>query len=556
MLTRAEIQSLLTEDLYYRKTENWPLLTLNDDLNQTFSITRPTAKGMLNLTYYDLINFDNLKDIKQKINNLYPFTNELLKKFKGHVIAAGGAIVKAIYDNHSSTDIDFFFYDLDAEEANRLRLEIIEYLFLRLKEFDPNKQLKFHVERNQYVTTVKAEFTSDLNNKYIIVYQFIHRIYPNISSILGGFDLSVAMVAYDGDNIYSIPLDKWSISHKTIIVDTKRRSTSFEHRLLKYYSHYNIGLLFPGISQEIINGVYDRSQNNFDTLYNKIIEVAQNHNYDFDFYHYGQSDLKTMFVNTLKVNSYQIQKEENIFPAFRFSHKQTWQKITNRPCDRNNIEDAFLNKTSDYGCDYNPTWPACRPHINGKNLRFDRLTAVCSVYSFNQNYNNVITELTNEISNPNVEIDIDHYYEMTRKARSFHNNKKHDKVDPNYDFYKMVKYFGKLAPEVMKVRDTDQYFDYVQIMAEKMIANAKICVDNLVGIKWITENPGRQWTSSINPIIEDPRLWYGKHYIPVLTGIPEEIETCLRLARLRSIWSCLPDDVFNHILLYVLGNCI
>jgi hypothetical protein len=43
--------------------------------------------------------------------------------------------------------------------------------------------------------------------------------------------------------------------------------------------------------------------------------------------------------------------------------------------------------------------------------------------------------------------------------------------------------------------------------------------------------------------------------VPVLTGIPEEIETCLRLARLRSIWSCLPDEIFNLILLFVMKNC-
>lgn len=87
-----------------------------------------------------------------------------------------------------------------------------------------------------------------------------------------------------------------------------------------------------------------------------------------------------------------------------------------------------------------------------------------------------------------------------------------------------------------------------------MTENAKIQQNNLIGIKWITENPGRQWTSSINPIIEDPRNWYGKHYIPVKTGIPTEIESCLRLARLRSIWNLLPDDIFNVILLYIMKN--
>lgn len=87
-----------------------------------------------------------------------------------------------------------------------------------------------------------------------------------------------------------------------------------------------------------------------------------------------------------------------------------------------------------------------------------------------------------------------------------------------------------------------------------MISNGIICQKNLVGIKWITTNPGRQWTSSLNPVYEDPREWYGKHYIPVLTGIPESIETCLRLARLQRTeagFSMLPKEVFDIILLYI-----
>lgn len=116
---------------------------------------------MLYLTYYDPIKFNNLINIKQKINIMYPFANQLLYKFKGDLIVAGGAIVKAIYDNYSRTDIDFFFYNLDVGQSNRLKIEAVEYLFSRLK---------FHVERDQYVTTVKAEFIVTTINKQIVVY--------------------------------------------------------------------------------------------------------------------------------------------------------------------------------------------------------------------------------------------------------------------------------------------------------------------------------------------------------------------------------------------------
>ena len=125
------------------------------------------------------------------------------------------------------------------------------------------------------------------------------------------------------------------------------------------------------------------------------------------------------------------------------------------------------------------------------------------------------------------------------------------------EFYEILRIFGKLLPLIvdsLRNNNINFYDECVKMIIDKMINNAKICQEKLIGINWITKNPGRQWTSSINPIIEDPREWYGKHYIPVKTGIPEDIETCLRLARLRSIWTVLPKEIFDKIL-YDIAEC-
>lgn len=116
----------------------------------------------------------------------------------------------------------------------------------------------------------------------------------------------------------------------------------------------------------------------------------------------------------------------------------------------------------------------------------------------------------------------------------------------------LFKSFGLLSNEILNNED---YIKIRDLMIENINKNNKICKDNLTGIKWITENPGRQWTSSINPIFKDPRDWYGKHYIPVLIGIPPEVETCLRLMKLektKSYWSILPKEIFDLILYYIL----
>jgi hypothetical protein len=74
-------------------------------------------------------------------------------------------------------------------------------------------------------------------------------------------------------------------------------------------------------------------------------------------------------------------------------------------------------------------------------------------------------------------------------------------------------------------------------------------------MQWIDQDPGRQWTSSINPIIKKPEDFYGEYYVPFGLGIPCDIETTMRLARKfrkGSFFAELPTDLFKLILIYVL----
>jgi hypothetical protein len=93
------------------------------------------------------------------------------------------------------------------------------------------------------------------------MYQFIHRIYPDISSIIGGFDLSASAIAYNEKEIYTTPLGCWSLINKAIIIDMGRRSTSYEHRLKKY-NRYGFRLIFPGLTKEIIDNELVKIYNN------------------------------------------------------------------------------------------------------------------------------------------------------------------------------------------------------------------------------------------------------------------------------------------------------
>jgi hypothetical protein len=103
-------------------------------------------------------------------------------------------------------------------------------------------------------------------------------------------------------------------------------------------------------------------------------------------------------------------------------------------------------------------------------------------------------------------------------------------------------------------RDTSNPDD---ISNMRLSLSAKIIAakQRLTGVNWILRNPGKQWTSSINPIVADPRQWYGEHYRSYRIG-NEDLETTLRLCRLRRgnpfSKGFMPLDMFKLLLRYII----
>lgn len=546
-IEREEIIALLTQDSYYRKFGNWALLTNKDivDGNRTVKITSPYF--IVRDKYWSLVNvsFDKFQSI---IEENHPHCTKLLTKFSGHIVAAGGAVCKSIirnqqndnYTTHHPNDIDIFFYNLTIEEANGIRIEIIKFL---IAKWNTDRII---VTRNKFVTTIYVTVTTQYGYNNTYIYQLIHRIYPNISAIIGGFDLSICMVAYDGKEIYATPLGAWSIINQSILIDLQRRSTSFEHRICKYFN-YGINIIFPGLLQKTIYDciVNPKKSRNYQEVYEKIKELASTYNY-----HVIDINMINNHKNELLFSDQQ--QKENILPFLHindgcnqlrksddvgFDH-YSYNEIKINIMSYDQKETRYTNKISDY---FHKIDTRYIPQQNATRLRLNNLAAVVSVLGDN---------IEDEVNKPNIQFNeevIEQYRQNANKAR-------YKDEDEYLDNCRLTKFFGKLVSEVREIRNSEQYEKYVDRMIDIMKENFKICSNNLVGIKWITKNPGRQWTASINPIFEDPRNWYGKHYLPVVTGIPIEIETCLRLAQLRSIWSLLPKDLFDLLLSYIAKN--
>jgi hypothetical protein len=544
-ITKKEITELLTQDSYYRKLKQWPLLNFNDIF--PLKKYRSIDEMFYTSSYGSINNKIDMSTISNNINVKFSFIDKLLIKFNGHLVTCGGAIVKSIFDDHSRGDIDLFFYDLTIEEANKMRLDAIEFLINSWEEneaeYNYDNYVNYYIKRNEFTTTL---FISTNDNDFY-EYQFIHRIYPDMSSIIGGFDLSICMIAYDGKQIYATPLGAWSIQNKSIIIDTKRRSTSFEYRLQKY-NLSGIRLIFPGISNQLIEDFYN-DNDPYKKMINKMTDIAKEYGYSYgpnneDFEYEGEALSKNL--------SHNIQKKKDILPYIKLSG---YNSINTIPYDRINIENRLINKISDYN--YLSSHPKCFSNINAQQLRSDNLYSVYSILNLDTK-NNIRNQLIDDIENPNLMIDdsvISNFNERVEKVRNPFKRESRDKrYNKNIDFYRLVKCFGKLTSKVIEIRDTDEYYKYRDIIVDKMMINAEICKKNLIGIKWITQNPGRQWTSSINPIIADPREWYGKHYDPVVTGIPSEVENIMRLMRLsktESVWNMIDNDVFNVICLHL-----
>ena len=566
IIDRQEIQRVLTQDSHYRKIQKWPLLTYesfaticnHDDIE---------VVDMLNIklhTRHDLGSiYIDLSKFVLNLNDKYKFANEILHKFQGHLVACGGCVFNSLIDvdeikdqylrrnikiSVKHSDLDLFFYDLTIEQANKMRISVICEIISNWK-YRSNYDAKFVIKRNEFVTSV---YVFDCrNDKLLVEYQLIHRIYPDISSIIGGFDIGACMLAYDGYQIYTTPLGAWSLKNRSIIVDTKRRSTSYEHRLVKYFKR-TFRIIFPGLSDQLVNRrkVIGSSSESEENLKQHILSLIKNSGYKIN-------NINNIINECTKIQNI---SDDNVSPQnLVINYEFGYNKLSLTRYNNRSLSEKALIKISDYHNDSDMSFNEFIK-ANLTKLRLNNLKSVSSLIIINNEFDqNIYDLIVNDVKNPNLQLNetsIADYKSIIIDVKLHFNNNRSIWASNGY-FYEMVRYFGNLTNEVLNIKDVKEIDHYENVMMTIMNDNAKICEEKLKGIKWITENPGRQWTSSINPIIANPREWYGENYIPVVTGIPLDIESCLRLMRLprtESYLSYLPTEIFNLILFYISKN--
>ncbi|MFS8158918.1 MAG: hypothetical protein ACMG6E_01655, partial [Candidatus Roizmanbacteria bacterium] len=552
----------------------------------------------------------SLLNLQHTLNNNHPFVTELLLLFKDHLVVCGGSLTRAIINehefrgHHGTSDVDFFFYDLERAQATQLREDAISHLFMLWQTNDIRKldgyqnedpmqdRLSFVVHRNQLVTTVSIVLSDE---QTCFQYQFIHRIYPSISSIIGGFDLGPCMIAYDGKELYATPLGAWSIQNKAIIVDTKRRSPSFEYRLNKF-CQLGFAVIFPGLPRDYyincygeLHGIKEREFSEKAklrepdvTLRTRILALADELDYDVTVDHDAWDEI---FVKNNSEDDDEYDRPIKVcLPYLELKPQDAHCKIW--PTNRSNK--SMPEKLSDYN--YNEMYCSLVPFANGTRLRHGNFAGLLSIIELPLiGDGDIRTALRRDLVEPDLGFEssgvIFEYIQRTEKmmvprqstilsSHSYAEQRgKYDdrgnKMTPKrwqkcYEKYvneikHCTEYFEKLQMQRLfgqVIHDRSKIPKIASELVQKMTKNHEIGVAGLTGLQWITQNPGGQYhTSSFNPIIRDPKDWYGPDYIKVWTGMPELMESNLRLIRRAGTdLSTLQKEIFDQILRFIAAH--
>lgn len=497
---REEARAILTRDMLQRRERNWPLIKIS---------------------YFPAW-------LEGKMSE-FPALHQILDKYRGKLTLCGGLpgyfLLNVPLNNKTSLDADLFFHNVMETEANQM----LEDCVATIVAVETKLGRSVRIERRQFITNVVSQRPDAMNpNESWITrtYQFVQRIYPSLNAVLGGFDIPLSSFAYDGIELWATESAYWSIHRHCIVVDTTRRSTSYEHRLLKYCRRFGCDVFFPGLDystkenmpvEDLVRQIAKQVESNRMTFCNSRGRVKMPLTWLFD--HLQPSNVRHEFdriyaTTNGKVNvAYKslddpLRRVANIKRYSDYSDSRmlsAWIPAANATMLRANNCEGVMTFTE---------WPA-GTIVSEQDVRtaFQQLVRSPCVQ----------TSPIMHFGNPQLELS-----SWSIKAMGIFQ----DKIINNKQF--------TLGQQAALVREINQH----------VTDEARRMETVLTGISWITTNPGRQWTSSCNPIFEDPRQFYGPNYVPFWIGIPCEIETTLRLFRLRTgnFISMLPRDVFNLLL--------
>lgn len=483
------------------------------------------------------------KYVAKHLYKHYAYLQEMFNNvdISDNVIVAGGALFNSIInftsrygDHYNLTDVDIFIHvplDYANGDLNK-RKERADFIVKTIinglcnfygkdvecddEDADDSECSNCGEKHLSHVRVVKNDYTITINcldpnepeggyyhrRKRYLKYQIILRLYSHPSEVLHGFDVGCAAIGFDGVNVFTTTLGKFALEYGYNILDTTRRSTSYEYRLQKYRAR-GIGIIFPGME----NG----KEVKFGKAYIRPSRRGTNHGTCFyKSYLYNYSGVKP-------VSDYSTHGDGDVRNIRCLIYgKKDYITIGARNAAVKDISTwSFFSSgytvADVYAEHFNPFERRPRRRWYWYRWRGSKLVEYLLHYTKEE-----LTKITNtyienaELANPDIEFPV---------------------------------YIGNVdkVEEVIREIAKDKHSEEIAEIEERMRE-----------IRWITDNPGRQdrLTSSINPIFEDPRGWYGEAYAPFSLFLPINVLDYLWWTHKRRYahWCMLPKNVMKIII--------
>lgn len=570
-----DIRRVLTADMFYRRQRKWPLIEI------------PEGQVMFPLGEREIAQSLDKETCAYHIYHNFPHLKTILKKHRGKIAVCGGLpatfLRSHLVSNQAadSIDADIFFYGVSAEEATQILIDCVATIVSETNarttttnlDLDQDYIKQIQIERRLHITNIIVRYSrgvpifgKNTSTLYTRLYQFVHRIYPSLDSILGAFDLGHCMFAFDGEKMWTNPLGLWSGVNNIIILDTSRRSTSYEHRILKYLNRFNASLYMPGFDLDKLYRIISNRKEGRKHTMEKIVTLIKE---------LGLRATKYRDIDEVIDKHFEFPEDEDhiCFHRLRIGPHSAFRAVTTDRTKIKNLDSPeYLLKYSDYS--HLKMYDTCVAQANNTVLRCNNLDGVVVAISYDHStekdrhsYDKVVADFKHLISDPEVECDLDlcrtnmeaHIYTVSL-------------LNPNH----RVKLYGEWLGELQRivipkgdntVQENDESdfrleWHNLKLNRQKVIDKAISILgdrvlqaqDNLRGIKWNTQSPHQQWTASLNPIVEHPSLYYGEYYKTFSVGIPVEIEIRLRLGRRQKgcVLATLNRDTFSLLLRYII----
>lgn len=477
-MSKQEVKNVLDIDEKFRNlsvSKNTSDLWLLDQINfnKDWDYTLPTIYSE------DTVALRNsmLKDIDSF--NIF-FRKKYSKYFSkvnfDNILIGGGCVIGTLLQTNWDSDVDIFMYGLSVEQANAKLVELIGQIYDSYQSANlTSLTKKLHEEDTDIKSMTREEIAGLLADKVEIMnirnkhclsltfgydqkIQIIFRLYKSKSEILHGFDLGSSAIGYDGTNVYFTSLGKFSYEYLANIVDTTRRSTTYELRLMKYFDR----------GFQIILPYFDISKLRTEYFKYNLSEICELPFFVFSY-------------NSVMGNKIHIKK------------LLEWGLTVSKPAEEKPDSDYQPSDIDEYKIFY----------LNLKNL----VKNGNNYYYYSNRMNYDVLHDPPYITSSRI---INFYDKIEKRI--------YDKSGFNAKIFSA--YFSdELVAEIVNELFVKKNYKYLGEIIQKQ---KQVILDRFNKIKtldqskisWVTKNPGTQLTSSFNPIIADAKDWYGVYYLP------------------------------------------